>query len=189
MGLSYRAQLCMGTVLQSFNKSQCWRGGPASDCVEESEVNGHFWEHRDESCLTYHKGPGRPGSQINHKDQTGCSTFNLISYLSGFIAEHGAFSWIWLFLPLHGSLGDNMLGDWSQGSGRPSDGVWPDARLAQVSPDSTGNLERSGLFHRNVYPPQSAADGSAGNSGDVYILSVCFVLWIAVLAFNLISCF
>jgi hypothetical protein len=60
-----------------------------------------------------------------------------------------------------------MLGDWSQDSGRPSDGVWADARLAQVWPDSTGNLERSGLLHKNVYPPWSAADGSAGNSGAV----------------------
>lgn len=112
------------------------------------------------------KGPGRPGSQISHIDQTGCSTFNLISYLSGFMAEHGAFSWIWLFLPVHGSLGNNMwgIGVRTQGSG---DGGWvDDDSLAQVCSVSIGCLRRSGVLHRNAYAPWSAADGSAGSSGD-----------------------
>lgn len=96
------------------------------------------------------KGPGRPGSQISHTDQTGCSAFNLISYLSGFMAEHGAFSWIWLFLPLHGSLGNNMRGSGVRTQGSGSRGWAGDDSLTQVCSGSTGCGRMSGLLHEQL---------------------------------------
>lgn len=96
------------------------------------------------------KGPGRPGSQISHTDQTGCSAFNLISYLSGFMAEHGAFSWIRLCLPLHGSLGDNMWGIGVRTQGSGGRGWVDDGSLALVCSVSTGCQRGSGLLHEQL---------------------------------------